>query len=309
MASFNNRVGEVGLNKEGKEMKIIDYQNCDSIIVCFTISGNHIHTQYGNFKRGGVTDCNYELERIGEVNNNTLGSRMEIIKYINSKDIVVKFDNGFSIKCSYGQFKSGELRSPYDKTTCNVGYFGEGEYKVRVGDEMTKQYYAWGAMMHRCYYDKYLQNKTTYKDVTVCKEWHNFQNFAKWHDENYYTINEDVMHLDKDILIRGNKIYSPETCVFVSQNINSLFLKSDKARGEYPIGVGYRKDMDNYSARCGTNDGGRKDLGYYNTPEKAFSVYKVFKEQTIKNVADKYKEYIPPKLYDAMYKYIVDIND
>ena len=304
---MSKRVGEVGLNKRGEEMTIVEYIDFSNIIVKFN-SGLCVHTQYGNFKRGSVNDENYEL-RIGEVNKNTFGSRMTIIEYITNKSVIVKFDNEFSTRCSYKQFTKGEVRNPYDKTMCNIGYIGEGSYKVKAKNKITKQYYAWVAMMHRCYYDKYLQKRTTYQDVIVCEEWHNFQNFAKWYDENYYGINQEIMHLDKDILIKGNKIYSPETCVFVPQNINGLFLKSDKSRGEYPIGVDYRKDMNSYQARCNTNDGEREQLGFFDSPEKAFCAYKKHKEFIIKKVADRYKEYIPQKLYDVMYKYIVEISD
>ena len=53
----------------------------------------------------------------------------------------------------------------------------------------------------------------------------------------------------------------------------------------------------------------KKYLGYYDTQEKAFQVYKYYKERNIKQVADYYKEQIPDKLYDALYDYEVDIND
>ena len=116
------------------------------------------------------------------------------------------------------------------------------------------------------------------------------------------------MHLDKDILCKGNKIYSPNNCVFVPQRINELFTKRNKLRGDYPIGVDFNKRNKLFRARCSTLQG-NKHLGYYKTKEEAFKVYKIEKEKEIKNRADNYKDFIPEKLYSAMYKYEVEIRD
>jgi len=112
------------------------------------------------------------------------------------------------------------------------------------------------------------------------------------------------MHLDKDILVKGNKTYSSDTCIFVPKDINSLFTKHDSKRGKYPIGVSYNKRDSKYHATFKKNT-----IGYYNNPEEAFNMYKITKEKYIKQVADRYKNKIPQRLYDIMYKYIVEITD
>ena len=120
------------------------------------------------------------------------------------------------------------------------------------------------------------------------------------------------MNLDKDILVKNNKIYSPNTCVFVPTNINTLFTKSNKSRGKYPIGVFFHKDANKYEAHCSIFYNGKsklKHLGLYNTIDDAFKVYKESKEANIKQIADEYKDKIPDKLYEAMYKYEVEITD
>ena len=120
------------------------------------------------------------------------------------------------------------------------------------------------------------------------------------------------MDLDKDILMKGNKIYSPDTCVFVPKNINTLFTKSNKSRGKYPIGVYFNKDRNKFQVNCNTFYNGKtqqKYLGLYNTIEDAFNAYKQSKEANIKQVADYYKENIPDNLYEAMYNYKVEITD
>ena len=163
-------------------------------------------------------------------------------------------------------------------------------------------------MIQRSYDDDFKEREPTYKGCEVCTEWHNFQNFAEWFEDNYYKIPGEVMSLDKDVLVKGNKIYSPETCMFVPQDINILFTKCDNSRGDYPIGVSYHKQKGKYISRCNVCNK-LKHLGYFDNPEEAFNAYKTAKEKYIKEVADKYKEYIPQKLYEAMYNYEVEIDD
>ena len=120
------------------------------------------------------------------------------------------------------------------------------------------------------------------------------------------------MELDKDILFKHNKIYSPKTCVFVPQAINKLFVKRDNDRGDSPIGT--TPVNGKYVVHCNlinpeTGKSKRKYFGYYETQEKAFEVYKYYKEKNIKEVADYYKDKIPERLYNAMYNYIVEIDD
>ena len=115
------------------------------------------------------------------------------------------------------------------------------------------------------------------------------------------------MELDKDILNKGNKVYSPDTCVYVPQSINSLFTKSDKVRGEYPIGV--YKQKDKYVAQLNKGNGKQIYLGSYSTPEEAFQAYKQAKEEYIKEVANEYKDKIPYRLYEALMNYEVEIDD
>lgn len=170
-----------------------------------------------------------------------------------------------------------------------------------------KSYSKWRAMIARCTSETIKEKNLTYKDCEVCNEWLDYPNFQKWYEENYYEVEDEQMHLDKDILIKGNKIYSPETCIFVPCRINVLFTKSNKKRGDLPIGV--KRDKKAYVAQCSTLGRKKKYLGRFNTPEEAFVAYKAFKEKYIKEVADLYKDKIPKNLYDAMYRYEVEITD
>ena len=247
-----------------------------------------------------------DAERLGEINYNTFGSEMKIIRYNGSKDIDIYFvEYDYIAKNKqYRDFKNGVIKCPYEPRTVGMGYMGEGKYKSKLNGKKTKAYETWRNMLGRCYDPKLHEKYPTYKDCQVCEEWLNFQNFAEWYEENYYEVGNKTMCLDKDILYKGNKLYSPKTCIFVPDRINKLFVKNDDSRGDLPIGVG--KYFNKYYVSK-KNQNERAKL--YNTIEETFIVYKKLKEEEIKEVANEYKEFIPQKLYDAMYRYEVEIND
>jgi len=180
---------------------------------------------------------------------------MTIVEYTDNKNMIVKFDgSGYLKKTNSSSFKKGAVKSPYCKSVCHRGYIGEGKYKIKVDGIVTKQYVDWHNMLQRCYSANFQATRPTYKDCTVCEEWHNFQVFAKWHDENYYEIESDSkrgMNLDKDILKKNNKVYCPEYCVYVPDRINLLFIKKNANRGNLPIGVS--KEGKKYSAQIVIN--------------------------------------------------------
>jgi hypothetical protein len=249
-------------------------------------------------------------DKVGEINYNKYGSKMTIVGYRNCKDIDVKFDNGSFFKNKlYTEFKKGNLISPYDRLICGVGYLGEGEHVPTINNKNIPQYYTWLAMIKRCYDEKQQIKQPTYFGCSVDKEWHNFQVFAKWWDENYYKIEGQRMEVDKDILHKGNKVYSPENCIIVPNNINALIISCKKVRGEYPIGVGITESGKFRARYSDAILETRFHLGCFDTPEEAFCIYKKNKEKHIKDVADYYKNKIPQKLYDALYKYEVEITD
>lgn len=250
------------------------------------------------------------INRINEVRYNNFGSEMIIVGYHGSKDIDVSFPeyNYIARHRTYSNFKNGEIKCPYERRVHGEGYLGVGEHKAVSNGKKTKVYKAWNSMIERCYDKRVHAKNPTYTDCEVCEEWKNFQNFAEWFEQNYYEIEEEKTCLDKDILIKGNKIYSPDTCVFVPQSINTLFVKCDATRGNLPIGVSYKKRINKYMAQCNLN-GQIRFLGYYSNPEEAFQAYKRFKESVIQSKADEYLYQIPENLYEAMINYEVEEND
>lgn len=188
---------------------------------------------------------------------------------------------------------------------------GEGQYKSRdKNGNKTPSYIRWYSMLRRCY-DPYTINKSkglAYKDVFVHHDWLNYQKYAKWDEENYYAILNEIMCLDKDILYKGNKLYSPNNCCFVPQRINNLFCKNDKCRGKYPIGVTWNKKKRCFVSTCFV-DGKNIEIGYFNNEMDAFKCYKKYKENLIQKIAFEYKGHIPTKVYESLINYNVEIND
>ena len=258
-------------------------------------------------------------ERLRETNISSEGYEMKIVEYKDSHDIIIEFQDEYKCRkrSSYKKFKDGNIRNPYRKMFFGVGYIGEGKYKSREKDgKITKAYQTWHNMMKRCYDPYELNRHPTYIDCYVCEEWHSFQNFAQWWEENVYNCNGEQMCLDKDILYKKNNLYSPNTCLIVPERINKLFIKQQRKRGKYPIGVTavYCRKVLKLYVQCNILKEGkiiREHLGYFplNRPFQAFYVYKTFKENYIKQIADEYKDLIPKELYNAMYKYEIEIND
>ena len=248
-------------------------------------------------------------DRTGETRINNNGEEMKIVRYGNAFDIDVQFvKDGTIIEHKYyNNFKRGLIKNPMKPSFYGIGCIGIGKFKpYDENGKPTKCYIAWVGMLERCYCSKYQDKYPTYKDCRVCEEWHNFQVFAEWYYNHYYEIENEKMNLDKDILCKGNKVYSPDTCVFVANSINVLFTKRNNSRGKYPIGV-YKKG-NKFKAQL-NKDNEKIHLGYFNTPEEAFLAYKQAKEEYIKEMAEKYKSQIPHELYEAMIAYEVEIDD
>ncbi len=226
---------------------------------------------------------------------------MEVIDYISATKVTVRFDDGTRVLAAAGNIRRGNVKNPYQKSVCGIGFIGEGNY----GTENDLANKAWRQMLHRCYDAMCHKKRPTYTECTVAKRWHNFQNFAADYEAMIGYGNEG-WHLDKDILYRDNCNYSRKTCVLVPQHLNALLTKHDAKRGKYPIGV--RANRDKYNARLRIGNI-QKYVGVFKTPELAFQAYKQAKEAEIKRVAKLYKNQIDPRAYQALMNYKVHKDD
>ncbi len=235
--------------------------------------------------------------RLGEVRENNQGTKMKIVQYRNYNDIDVEFMDDFHYTKrhqAYSNFRTGSIKNPYDKTICGVGYIGVGEYQTGTKTKHTEEYQNWTCMIRRCY-DESLKDRYSayYGDCIVCEEWHCFQTFAKWWNDNIYRVGTERMHLDKDILVRGNRIYSPKTCLIVPQRINMLFKKKPNKYG-LPSGIKPRVNG-KFEAQYR-----HESLGVYDTLEQATTAHDTKRTESIVEIAKEYRHTIPNRLYEAL---------
>ena len=266
-----------------------------------------------------------KIDRAGEIGISNEGCIMKIVEYNRKDDIIVEFqdEHKYRLHTQYGNFKKGMCKNPFHPSVFGHGYLGvDKSGNVSKVSEfkngkwcITWEYNKWMNMLERCYDNKLKEKYPTYKDVICCERWLCFAYFLEDLEilKQEYNWNEDEkLNLDKDILNKNNKEYSLKNCVLVPNYINSLFIKRDASRGEFPIGVYYNKQHKKYQAQCNIN-GKRKNLGRYNTIEQAFNSYKQAKEKEIKRVANECVEkgYVnkDSRLYKAMIEYKAEIDD
>ena len=178
---------------------------------------------------------------------------------------------------------------------------------VYVGGKKIMEYKLWQGMLQRCFDEKLKQKYPTYQGVTCSKEWLLMTSFIE-DVSKMKGYDLDGWHLDKDILVKGNKLYSKDACCFVPHEINMLLTKRDNARGEWPVGVCFDKAAGKFKAQLAIN-GKLKYLGLFTTPDEAFQAYKLAKEANIKVVAEKWKHQLDERVYLALMAYEVNIDD
>lgn len=246
-------------------------------------------------------------EYVGQVYITRHHGKCEIIKYVTAREVTVRFLDTNSTKTTkLCHIKIGAVRDDFSKTTHGVGYIGKGfTLEDKTKDNKAKK--LWRGMLYRAYSEKYHITRPTYEECSCSDNFKNLSYFKEW-CSNQIGFGEDGFVLDKDVLIKGNKMYSENTCVFLPSEINTLFTLNNAKRGELPIGV-QRTKRGKIVARISSKNGQNGMLGYYENIEDAFRAYKTEKEVRIKLLANKWKDKIDPRAYDALINYEVEIDD
>ncbi len=231
-----------------------------------------------------------------------------ITSYLDSYNIGVKFVNtSYEMVTHLGSIKSGNVKDPYSPSVYVVGVVGT-KYPTMINGRNTKEYGLWQNMLTRCYNDTYKNKQPTYIGCEVSNNFKSYEYFYEW-CQNQIGFNVEGWHLDKDLLIKGNKVYSEYSCVFLPNEINLLLVKCTASRGEYLIGVYWSKTANAFKATVRKNKGGQKHLGYFNTELEAYNAYKIAKEAFVKEQANKFKSQIDQRAYNALMNYEVGIDD
>ncbi|WP_273808759.1 MULTISPECIES: hypothetical protein [unclassified Pseudomonas] len=159
----------------------------------------------------------------------------------------------------------------------------DADYQLKVYDYLGAKprlvsscpfYSRWKDMLKRCYCDGYQARNPTYKGCTVVPEWLCFMQFRKWMSEQDWQGKQ----LDKDVLFPGNKVYGPDTCVFLEPSVNYFMTEKTSARGQWPIGVCYSRSSKGFIASCFNVTSHRKvTLGLFKTPEAAHAAWLEYK--------------------------------
>ena len=142
-------------------------------------------------------------------------------------------------------------------------------------------YRLWLGMVSRCYNKKNLIKRPHYKGTTVCDDWLVFSNFKLWMEQQDY----EGMHLDKDLLQIGveHKVYSPDTCLFIENSVNSFFTRYGNK--SFITGANWDKTYSKYKAK-GFYNGKDYHLGRYETQEEAHYHWQKWKIGVLKQIID-----------------------
>lgn len=225
-------------------------------------------------------------ERVGEIRKNTFGTEMRIIAYRSSSDIDVEMlDSHHYIKknTTYSNFKRGNILNPFDPNTYGIGYTGDGCYISMDNGKSDMVYTVWANMLERCYSQENSNKHKSYYNISeVCNEWLNFQNFAQWFNENKYECS-GRLHLDKDILYPGNKIYSPYHCILVPQTINEQFKNNTRKKNDADLPYTIYRKGSGYTVTYMGNK-----LGDYKTLQEAIKSYEKARYERVLSLIDNY---------------------
>ena len=254
-----------------------------------------------------LNDINYK-DCVGKVYKSKLSGDFKIVKYNNNRNVAIQFVNtGYETTIELVQVKRGNVKDPYSPSVHGVGVLGT-KHPYSINGVKTKEYELWSSMLERCYSDALKKRRPTYGDCKVSNNFLHYEYFYEWCNQQVGFGNEG-WHLDKDLLIKGNKVYSEDTCVFIPKEINMVLTKSTASRGEYLIGVNWCKTNRAFKAQVNKSKGKKEHLGSFNTELEAFNAYKIAKESFVKELANKWKDEIDERAYEALMNYEVEITD
>lgn len=243
---------------------------------------------------------------IGKTYTSDKHGNLVITNYINANKVEVEFrETGFKTVTKLEHIKNGKVKDKFKPNVQGVGIIGDEV--SRVNGKLTKEYSLWQSMLRRCYDESFHKTMPTYKTCSVSEDFKFYPIFKEW-CRKQVSFNLKGFTLDKDLLVKGNREYSAETCCFLPEEINLVLVKCDGIRGDYPIGVSFDVRQNAFSSSVSVGSR-KKHLGYFETSYEAFVAYKDAKERLLKELAEEYKEVIDVRAYKALLDYKVELDD
>lgn len=225
------------------------------------------------FEVGGV----YPTRTYGGIEVVDKRTRQYLIRFINT---------GFKRWVKDSSMYNGNLRDPYHPTVAGIGYIGDGQYSAQDRQIDKPCFDRWYHMINRCYNPE----EPSYKfyggvGVTVCDEWHCFQNFAEWYNKN----SVDGYDLDKDLLSKDSRVYGPNTCCFIPREINRLIVSDRKRKSNKHLPIGVIVGSNGYKAKVKNHFTGKEEYyGPFESYEEPAEIYKRRKLELVRETVESY---------------------
>ena len=254
-----------------------------------------------------LNDISYK-DCVGKVCKSKSSGDFKILKYNDCANVVIQFlKTGFETVAQLGSIRRGEVKDRLSPSVYGVGIVGT-KYPTKINGVQTKEYVLWTDMLTRCYSDIFKKKRPTYEGCEVSENFKHYSYFYEWCNKQV-GFGSEGWQLDKDLLIKGNKVYSENTCVFIPAEINSVLVKCTATRGKHPVGVYWSNTNKAFVAKVSRNEGQQEYFGLFKTEIEAFNAYKTAKESFVKELAEKWKDKIDERAYEALMAYTVEITD
>lgn len=249
---------------------------------------------------------------VGRVLDSKSFGKFKVINYENSRKVTVEFlETGYRKVCNMKELRTGAMKDTTLPSIYGVGFVGSKYKTFFSSDTKSKinreEYEHWRGLLRRCYSEKERYKFPTYEGCVVSDNFKSYEFFYEWCEKQIGA--KEGFDLDKDLLIKGNKVYSEDTCVFLPREVNNALSKNNVKRGKLPIGVHFCNTKRVFVSQVCRNNGSQDFLGYFNNSTDAFNAYKVAKEDYLKSLAEKWKGTIDNRAYEALINYQVEITD
>lgn len=284
----------------------------DKVCIICPIHGEFWQEPASHIRGNGCPKCSIEKNTKAKLSHgyNSFYSKIKeypLSKYSYEKTIYTGNKNDIIVTCPlHGDFittpnalLSGHVCKQCSSEKRRKDVYGFGYIEDGYPIKNKKVYCVWRCMISRCY-NKRDKHYNSYKHCTICGEWRNFANFEKWYDSQY---KEEGWEIDKDWLIYGNNIYSPQTCCLLPSEINKIIINYRCSKTDLPVGVQKRNKKYTTSISCSSK---HRYLGMYDNILEASEIYKREKRKTIIEMANKWKDKIPENVYNSMLNFKVN---